>query len=105
MCVGVSCLKSTRPPSFDERLYPHPWTQEKWNPQQKWVSVLLVGLFFFNNPFFAAQVLGVDCLRETFVQPSPHGVSLLPGNISFTSKMRIIEFYFCGVCVCFVAAP
>ncbi|CAM9768257.1 unnamed protein product [Chrysoparadoxa australica] len=30
--------------------------------QQKWVGVLLVGLFFFNNPIFAATVWG----------PSPH---------------------------------
>ena len=32
------------------------WQQGKWNRQQKWIGVLLVGLFFFNNPFFAAQV-------------------------------------------------
>lgn len=64
-----SCLNFTRRAPFDESLYRYAWTQGKWSQQQKWVSVLLVGLFFFNNPFFAAQVF--DCPRATFVQSSP----------------------------------
>ncbi|CAM9740240.1 unnamed protein product, partial [Discosporangium mesarthrocarpum] len=34
----------------------------QWSGQQSWVAVLLVWLFFFNNPFFAGQVCVCVCV-------------------------------------------
>ncbi|CBN74605.1 expressed unknown protein [Ectocarpus siliculosus] len=38
----------------------------KWTRLQKWAAVLLVGLFFFNNPFLAAQIYGASP-KSTFI--------------------------------------
>ncbi|CAM9740297.1 unnamed protein product [Scytosiphon promiscuus] len=40
------------------------WKQ--WSRLQKWAAVLLVGLFFFNNPFFAAQIYSTGP-RSSFI--------------------------------------
>jgi hypothetical protein len=68
---------------FMIRLYAIP--HRLWSFEQRWITSLLVGLLFFNDPFFAAQLY------------SPHPDSMAILYIFFTSTFvgMILIFWLC----------